>query len=99
MKDQTSADHTDIFYDTLYQKSAELLARLIMTATRIEDKEKALMIGLALNGAIQSMGEHKNFTYKLFHLEEPGKKASFIQQIQDMTDTYTKLILNNLMEK
>lgn len=97
MKEQNSIGHTDMFYSILFEKSVDLLSRLIMTATGLTDRNQSLLTSLSLIGMVQSMGEHRSFTYNVFHLEHPEEKEQFIEKVEAMADRYVRLILEDMM--
>lgn len=101
MKEQSSVGHADVFYDTLVEKFIDMLTQLIMTATGIQDRQKALLLSLSINGMVQSMCEHKNFTNRLLELNCDKKQLEkFREDLINMTLDNARMLLNgNLLNQ
>ena len=93
-------EKSDFVYDALLEKFVGLLARLIMTATGLKDKRHALMLALAINGSIQSMGEHLAFTSKVFELNEyPDNINVFLEELINISLDNARLIVSHTNEQ
>jgi AcrR family transcriptional regulator len=101
VREQSSAIlKEDIFHDSLYKKIVEPFSRLIKTVTGIKDNKIALMLCLYINGSIQSIGEHRSFTNRLFEFDSlPGNKKAFLDQLTKIAVQNTELILKCISEK